>query len=55
MREVVQNLNKSTLAEATGISYSRLRKFASGVVKELTQTEKEAIYLYLISIANRFK
>ena len=55
MRGVIQNLNKSTLAEATGISYSRLRKFASGAVKELTPTEKEAIYLYLISIANRFK
>ena len=55
MRDVVQNLNKSTLADATGISYSRLRKFSAGVVKELTPEEKKVIYLYLISIANKFK
>lgn len=55
MRDVIQNLNKSTLAEATGISYSRLRKFAAGVVKELTPEEKSAIYSYLITIANRFR
>lgn len=55
MRDVIQNLNKSTLAEATGISYSRLRKFASGAVKTLTPEERHAIYLYLISIAERFK
>jgi hypothetical protein len=55
MRDVIQNLNKSTLAEATGISYSRLRKFSAGVVKELMPEEKKAIYLYLINIANKFK
>lgn len=55
MREIIAELNKSTLAEATGISYSRLRKFSAGVVKELTPEEKKAIYLYLINIANKFK
>ena len=55
MREIIAELNKSTRAEATGISYSRLRKFSAGVVKELTPEEKKAIYLYLISIANKFK
>lgn len=55
MREIIAELNKSTLAGATGISYSRLRKFSAGVVKELTPEEKKAIYLYLINIANKFK
>ena len=55
MRQIVQELNKSTLAKATGISYSGLRKYASGVVKDLTPEEKQSIYLYLLDIANLFK
>ena len=55
MRDVIKNLNKATLAEATGISYSRLRKYASGIVSELTPEEKKLIYEYLLFIANKFK
>jgi hypothetical protein len=55
MREIIQNLNKHTLADATGISYSKLRKFSAGIVKDLTDAEKKAIYDYLINIANNFK
>lgn len=55
LREVVKSLNKSTLSEATGISYGRLRKFASGVVKILTDEEKDKIYFYLLSMANKIK
>ena len=57
MRDVIKNLNKATLAEATGISYSRLRKYASGIVSELTPEEKQKklIYEYLLFIANKFK
>lgn len=54
MRQTIQNINKRALAEATGISYSKLRKYASGSVQELTDTEKRAIYSYLISIAQIF-
>lgn len=55
MRETIQNLNKATLAEATGISYSRLRKFSTGLVASLTPEEREKIYKYLLSIADKFK
>jgi DNA-binding Xre family transcriptional regulator len=55
MREVIKDLNKSTLATATGISYSRLRKYSTGVVGQLTPEEIEKIYQYLISIAEKFK
>lgn len=55
MREIVKELNKATLSAATGISYSRLRKYSSGAVAELTPEEKEKIYLYLLSIADKFK
>ena len=55
MREIIQNLNKHTFADATGISYSKLRKFSAGIVKDLTDAEKKAIYDYLINIANNFK
>ena len=55
MREVIKDLNKSTLAAATGISYSRLRKYSTGVVGQLTPEEIEKIYQYLISIAEKFK
>mgnify|MGYP002512514662 CR=1 FL=1 len=55
MRDIIKDLNKATLAEATGISYSRLRKYASGAVNELTSEERELIYKYLLSIADKFK
>lgn len=55
MRDIIKDLNKATLAEATGISYSRLRKYASGAVNELTLEERELIYKYLLSIADKFK
>lgn len=55
MREAIQNLNKHTIANATGISYSRLRKFSSGDVRELTNEEKKLIYGYLIAVAEKFK
>lgn len=55
MREIIQGLNKHTVAEATGISYSRLRKFSSGSIKELTSEEKQLIYDYLIETAEKIK
>jgi hypothetical protein len=55
MREIIQDLNKATLAEATGISYSRLRKFSTGLISTLTPEEREKIYKYLLSIADKFK
>ncbi len=55
MREAVKDLNKHSLAEATGISYSKLRKYATGIVKDLTVEEREKIYLYLLEVAERFK
>lgn len=55
MREAVKDLNKHSLAEATGISYSKLRKYATGIVKDLTLEEREKIYLYLLEVAERFK
>ena len=55
MREIIKDLNKATLSSATGISYSRLRKFSSGTVENLSPEEKEKIYNYLLSIADKFK
>lgn len=55
MREAIKDLNKHTLAEATGISYSKLRKYATGLVKDLTPEEREKIYIYLVEVAQRFK
>lgn len=55
MREAIRDLNKHTLAEATGISYSKLRKYATGLVKDLTPEEREKIYIYLVEVAQRFK
>ena len=55
MRDAIKDLNKHTLAEATGISYSKLRKYATGIVKDLTPEECEKIYLYLLGVAERFK
>lgn len=55
MRDAIKDLNKHTLAEATGISYSKLRKYATGIVKDLAPEEREKIYLYLLEVAERFK
>lgn len=55
MKEIINTLNKHSLAEATGISYSRLRKYSAGAVAELTEEERRKIYEYLLSIANAFK
>lgn len=55
MREIIKDLNKHSLSSATDISYSRLRKYASGEVRDLTSSEREKIYDYLIEIANKFK
>ena len=54
MREIIQNLNKRALAEATNISYRRLRSYSAGTLQKLTDEEKEKIYLYLIDIAQKF-
>lgn len=55
MREIIQNLNKRALADATGISYRRLRSYSSGVLEKLTAEEIQKIYEYLVSIAEKFK
>lgn len=55
MRDAIKDLNKHTLAEATGISYSKLRKYATGLVKNLTPEERDKIYIYLVEVAERFK
>ena len=52
MRDAINELNKHSIAKVTGISYGRLRKYASGIIKELTPEEKEKIYKYLITLAN---
>lgn len=55
MREVIQSLNKAKLALATGVSYSRLRKYASGIIQELTVDERSKIREYLLSLAHKFE
>lgn len=55
MREIIKNLNKRALADGTGISYSRLRKYAASQINELTQEEKDLIYNYLQSLSSVFK
>lgn len=55
MKEVINKLNKHSLAEATGISYSRLRKYSAGAVAELTNEERRKIYEYLVNIAKIFE
>lgn len=51
MLEVIKNLNKAALARATGISYSRLRKFASGSINSLTDEEIMKIRIFLLALA----
>lgn len=55
MRDILKDLNKHSLSKATGISYSRLRKYASNQVKNLTPEEKSSIYHYLLDKANKIK
>lgn len=55
MKDIINTLNKHSLATATGISYSRLRKYSAGAVAELTEEERRKIYEYLLSIADAFK
>lgn len=55
MKEIIKELNKASLSNATGISYNRLRKFASGSIKKLSAEEKEKIYNYLLCLADKFK
>lgn len=54
MRNAINELNKNSIAKATGISYGRLRKYSSGLIKDLTPEEQEKIYKYLIELAKRF-
>ena len=51
MREVIRDLNKRAVSEGTGISYSRLRKYAAAQIKELTKDEREAIAAYLFELS----
>lgn len=51
MREVIKNLNKRAISDDTGISYSRLRKYAARQIKELTKEEKQAIAEYLETLS----
>lgn len=55
MRDAINELNKNSIAKATGISYGRLRKYATGLIKDLTPEEQEKIYKYLIGLAECFK
>ncbi len=55
MREVLQELNKRAVAEYTGISYSRLRKYAAAQIKELTIEERDAILDYLLELSSKIK
>ena len=55
MREVIRNLNKRAVAEGTGISYSRLRKYAAAQIQELTRDERESIAEYLSQLSSIVK
>lgn len=55
MRNAINELNKNSISKATGISYSRLRKYSSGLIENLTPEEQEKIYKYLIRLAECFK
>ena len=55
MRDIIKLINKKSLADATGISYSRLRKFSAGQLKSLTSEEIDKIYDYFITLAGHFK
>lgn len=51
MIDAINELNKNSISKATGISYGRLRKYSSGLIRDLTADEKEKIYKYLITLA----
>lgn len=51
MREIIRDLNKRAVSEGTGISYSRLRKYAAAQIKELTREERESIAEYLSNLS----
>lgn len=55
MREVIRDLNKRAVAEGTGISYSRLRKYAAAQIQELTKEERERIAQYLSNLSSIIK
>lgn len=55
MREVIRDLNKRAVSEGTGISYSRLRKYAAAQIQELTKEEREAIARYLSELSSIVK
>ena len=55
MRKIISTLNKKSIADATGISYSKLRKYASGEINKLTDEEIQRIYEYLIELTKYFK
>lgn len=55
MREVIRDLNKRAVAEGTGISYSRLRKYAAAQIQELTKEEMESIANYLMRLSTLIK
>ena len=55
MREVIRDLNKRAVAEGTGISYSRLRKYAAAQIQELTKEERESIAQYLSNLSSIVK
>lgn len=54
MRDIIKLINKKSLADATGISYSRLRKFSAGQLKSLTSAEVKEIREYLLALAECF-
>ena len=54
MRDIIKLINKKSLADAKGISYSRLRKFSAGQLKSLTSAEIEEIRNYLLALAECF-
>ena len=54
MRDIIKLINKKSLEDATGISYSRLRKFSAGQLKSLTSAEIEEIRNYLLALAECF-
>lgn len=54
MRDVLNELNKKSISDATGISYARLRRFAAGAVNDLTPEEINKIKNYLLTMAEKF-
>ena len=55
MRNIIKLINKKSLADATGISYSRLRKFSAGQLKSLTSEEINKISKYFLALAEYFR